>query len=241
MIRNQSHFLEILVGAIAQRAAESGNRLTKTRLVKFLYLLDLFHAQSEQRTLTDWPWAFVHYGPYCRESTDVIDRAEAGGYIFSRSYESRFADDDYKLYSPGDQLPEHEIEAVRKQLPRFVWANLTSAIYQWSGDTYGLLDYVYFRTGPMANAQPGELLSFKDETRPDLSRFAPIKLRPLSNTKKKKAREAIARIKASARSVSYDPRLMDEAYFSFVTAAKEDETPTGLSGIAAHHFDTSDD
>src|SRR3989338_5599865 len=82
---------EDLVRLIVWYASSRGDKLTNLRLVKFLYLADLYHARvswfdsahhdpehvegSKGTTLTGWPWAFVHFGPYCQEAMSAIDRA----------------------------------------------------------------------------------------------------------------------------------------------------------------------
>src|SRR3989304_1658958 len=65
-----------LIHLIVWYASSRGEKLTTLRLVKFLYLADLYHARvSRGTTLTGWPWAFVHFGPYCQEAMSAIDRA----------------------------------------------------------------------------------------------------------------------------------------------------------------------
>ena len=82
---------EDLIRLIVWYASSRGEKLTTLRLVKFLYLADLYHARvswfdsahhdpehvegSKGTTLTGWPWAFVHFGPYCQEAMSAIDRA----------------------------------------------------------------------------------------------------------------------------------------------------------------------
>lgn len=54
-----------LIQYITWLATERGEVLSPIRLVKFLYLTDLYHARkNEGDTLTGWPWKFVHYGPF---------------------------------------------------------------------------------------------------------------------------------------------------------------------------------
>ena len=241
MIGGKDHRVEVLLGGLALRASERGSLLTKTRLVKFLYLLDLYNAQSEKQTFTGWPWAFVHYGPYCRESTDAIDRAEAAGYLAARSYESKFGNDDFKLYGPGGLLREDEAEEVQRELPMFVWSNLSAAVHQWHDDTFGLLDYVYFHTGPMQEARPGENLSFEGEDKIDYAQFKPVEMIPLSKAKKKALRGIIDKMKAEPQEESTESFLYDKAYFEFVSTIAGEETPAGLSGSAKLRFEPSDD
>ncbi len=53
---DKSEYIQLLLDALAYDASSRGSRLTKIRLVKFLYLFDLFWAQSKKSTFTDWPW-----------------------------------------------------------------------------------------------------------------------------------------------------------------------------------------
>jgi len=65
-----------LIQYITWLATERDEVLSPTRLVKFLYLTDLYHERKKGGdTLTGWPWKFVHYGPFCGESLDAIKRA----------------------------------------------------------------------------------------------------------------------------------------------------------------------
>jgi len=233
--------LSLILGVIAKRAMERGSLLTKVRLVKFLYLLDLFWAQNAGgETLTGWPWAFVHYGPYCRESTDAIDFAASYEFLAADRYESNYGDSDYQLFKPGYRIGEMEEAEVRRMLPLYVTSHLFGEVEKWCGDTYGLLDYVYFHTGPMRSVRPGELLSFAGERKIDYSALRPVKLLPLSQEKKKALRDVLDRMKkendtnvARRSAANAALRLYDDAYFEALSALDEDETPVGLSGIAS--------
>ena len=65
-----------LIDYVVWYASTRGEELTPIRLVKFLYLADLYYARREKgKTLTGWPWAFVYYGPFCGEAMDAIEKA----------------------------------------------------------------------------------------------------------------------------------------------------------------------
>lgn len=230
-----------LLGAFATLAVQRGGRPTKIRLVKFLYLLDLYSAQAcdraEKRTFTNWPWAFIHYGPYCRESTDAIDLAVKHGFLAAYSYESSFSDEDYRLYGPGGKFNEADVDKVMDSMPIHVSARLRSAVKRWYDDTYGLLDYVYFRTGPMEHARPNDVLSFANEHMPDMEAFRPVEMVPLSKKKKLALREAIQKLGKDGSPRGQSPELFDDEYFRFVSAAAGPETEVGLTGIAKLSFD----
>lgn len=233
-----------LLAVLAQTASERGGALTKMRLVKFLYLFDLFWAQhSRSGTYTNWPWAFVYYGPYCRQSTDAIDAATKSGYLAAQSYESRYGDADYLLYRPGPRAAEATTADIERRIPISVRSRLLTSVHKWHDDTAGLLDYVYFHTGPMQKAQPRDELSFADEREPDRAQFRPVTMLPLSKKKKEAFRRALQGLKDERHAIPNDTSLFDQEYFSFLEALaqSEPETETGLSGTASLTFGPSTD
>jgi hypothetical protein len=238
---DKSNYIEPLLGAIAHAASERDTRLTKLRLVKFIYLFDLFWAQAEKRTFTNWPWAFVHYGPYCRESTDAIDRAEKLGYLTAESYESNYSNEDFRLYGPGNRITEAEVDKVKNLMPLYVSSRLFSVVKKWGDDTYGLLDYVYFHTGPMMNPRPGEPLSFSNEEMIDPKRFKPVEMLPLSKKKREALREIIKKMKSEQGAYTGSTALFDEEYLKFISNIAGPETETGAQGTATMKFTRNED
>ena len=237
----EPEFFGRLLGVFAILANQRGGRLTKIRLVKFLYLLDLYWAQVEKRTRTNWPWAFVHYGPYCRESMDAIDLAVKNGYLSAQAFESNFSDEDYRLYGPGNKISDVDVDKVMDAMPIHVSARLKSMVKRWHDDTYGLLDFVYFRTGPMKHARPGEELTFANEHMPDMESLRPVEMLPLSKKKKLALREAIQKIGKENTVTNQPPELFDEEYFNFVSKLAGPETETGINGTAKLSFEQSSD
>lgn len=229
-----------VLAAVVHIAAARGSRLTKLRLVKFLYLLDLYWAQANQVTFTNWPWAFVHYGPYCRESTDAIDAAAATAFITASSFESHYRDEDYRLYEPGSRLTDVDAEHVIESFPLHVSASLRNAIHRWHDDTYGLLNHVYFKTEPMQRAHPKDVLSFAQVSIPNYEQFRPIKMLPISSGKKKAVREAIGRL-SMPTPPQLDAKLLDQEYLDFLSALEREETPTDFTGTADMEFEDRDD
>ena len=243
---SKEDWIDLILGVIAKRAAERGSLLTKIRLVKFLYLLDLFWAQANRgQTFTGWPWAFVHYGPYCGESIAAITRADKYGFLAADKYESKYRDEDYLLYKSGYRVEEAEDREVRSMLPMYVSSNLFSHVDRWCNDTYGLLDYVYFHTGPMSRARPGERLSFEKEEKVDYTALQPVKLVPLGPEKKKLLRDVLDKMKKerslAAAEAPPSVSLYDDAYFAALAALKDEETPIGVSGTASVVYVPPDD
>ncbi|HDD35796.1 MAG TPA: hypothetical protein ENF30_03235 [Candidatus Desulfofervidus auxilii] len=178
-----------LIHYIVWYATQKGMRLTTLRLVKFLYLADLYWARKTGgETLTNWPWRFIHYGPFCSESLEAIKRAVELGLIKEKTYPSKYdLEDEYNIYETNVK-PQ-----IADQLPEFLSIPLNQAIIKWGEDTPALLDYVYFETEPMMNAKKWDFLDFSKAKKTEKRKE--IKMLPLSPEKVKKARELVKKIK----------------------------------------------
>jgi hypothetical protein len=207
--------------------------LTRLRLVKFLYLADLFFArETSGEVLTDLPWAFVHYGPYCNEAVSQIDAAVNLGLIEEEPHESKYGDKDF--YSYRTRIEEQPV--LPSDLPTYVSSELKWAIKKWGEDSGGLLDYVYFETEPMHNVNPGDLLDFSHVRKP--VKEPQFFMRKLPKKKLEEARQAIRKLtektlvnQAHCR-LAYKASLYDEKYFHFLTLIEEPDLETGLDGVA---------
>lgn len=220
-----------LIRFIAAKAAERGSLLTRTRLVKFLYLADVFHARKTGgQILTGWRWKFHHYGPFCDEAVAEIEAAVDGGYLNTKMLDVADATHDVTLlYSTR---PKTDADAVMYALPGHVTAALSTVVRKYIGNTTMLLDYVYFDTEPMDTAQPGDLLDFSRCQ--DIIFDSPIKMLPLSVKKLRRGRELLKKMKAAwAPSTTPDPSLYDHAYFEALAwwDAEESEM-NSFQGIA---------
>src|SRR3990170_176382 len=155
------HFMRVdavkLIQFIVCQATEFGASLSPIRVVKFLYLADLYYARENKgETLSGWPWKFVYFGPYCSESITALNEAVNNGSIDAKSFESKYDEKDRFLYSCRSENGSD----VESQLSIHVWSSLKEAIKKWADDTPGLLDYVYYDTEPMEDAKRGDLLDF---------------------------------------------------------------------------------
>ncbi len=106
---NNIDLLRYIVWFASQRSV----KLTTVRVVKFVYLADLYHARAHGgKTLTAFPWAFVSYGPYCAEVMQTIDHAVSEGLISKSSRGSKFGEKDYNLFSCHDATVEKLEDAI---------------------------------------------------------------------------------------------------------------------------------
>ncbi len=226
-----------LVEVVAWYASRAGLRLTPIRLVKFLYLADLYNARRKGgKTITGWPWIFHSYGPFCVESLKTIEIAEKNGILSFEEYPSKFRDEPARLYFfPNER--EFNVDKATAELSIYVTSSLKHAIKRFGLDTYALLDHVYFDTEPMHSVRPGDTLDFLTATEP-VREGAP-KPQALSKAKLAAARaalETLVKRTHDQEQSSYVPpaALFDADYERGMKAFDEDElTPVGeTAGIA---------
>jgi hypothetical protein len=223
---------EGLIHAIVGYAGTRGEKLTTLRLVKFLYLADLYYARiSKGETLTGWPWAFVYFGPWCKQVNDAIDNAVKSGLVLVKEYPSKHDDaKDYRLFWLEDT---EEYLKVIDAIPTYVWSTLQWAIRKWADDSYGLLDYVYFETEPMIEAKPGAVLDFGKSRMPEVPKKVDMKKIPKARIEE--AKKALARLGEKYKNgLSSRPPQgpTDSVFQEFVAKLDEEDLETGLAGTA---------
>jgi hypothetical protein len=220
-----------LIQYIVCYATEKGMKLSPVRLVKFIYLADLYWARENNgKILTGWPWRFVHYGPFCNESLDYIEKAHSDGLIDKGTYESKFVDEDYFLYWCKEDRTD-----IERKLPIFLTSPLHETISKWGDDTFGLLDYVYFETEPMLEAKKGDLLDFSKAKK--LEKPEPIEMIKLSPKQIAKGKEIIERLKTKYKKgletqAGTPEPIYDEVYQKGAKLLDEEDLQGDLSGKA---------
>lgn len=225
-----------LIKFIVWYATDNSISLSTNRLVKLLYLVDVFHARlSGGSTLTSLPWAFVSYGPFCREALDAVNQAAELGIVSAMTYESKFGEKDYRIFSCDSK----EAEGLEGMLHPIESGQLKQVIKKLGDDTPALLDLVYFHTEPME--QP-----IVKHQRLDFTRCRPFavikKVEPpkLSRTTIEEAKKHLNALKlemdAGKSNLLNDAKssvkYFDDKYEVFLKTLEEDELPTGLIGSA---------
>jgi hypothetical protein len=230
-----------LVRYIAWYATQNGIKLTTNRLVKFIYLADLYHARiNEGRTITGFPWKFVHYGPYCAEAWESIESAAQAGFVCKETFDSKFSlEKDYSLFSSDDP----EAEKLEDSIHIGVLSQLHSAIKKYGDDTPQLLDYVYFETEPMEGVKKGDVLDFSKARLPEPAGV--IQLKKIPDDKIKLAREKIKLLGAQFESdreklVKEDQKndkYKTDSYYKFVKLLDGEPLESELTGTAKIKID----
>jgi hypothetical protein len=213
-IRMEASTANVLFGAIASYVAEHDSFLTKTKLLKLLYLLDVEYYRIHRQTFTGFKWKFFHLGPWAAEFEVLLNEAVLSGALYERygKHETPF------LKAPAFVDPSRVFSGVKDELI------LRSMLSTWgTADTNQILDEVYFGTDPMLKGIRNEPLDFS-VIHPDRP---PLYKRTSSDTDPRK----IARLRAQyhgdhpsagAQRLTPPPNY-DEAYESAITALDSDE------------------
>jgi hypothetical protein len=144
--------------AILQEAKDLGIKtLTRTVLLKFVYLLDFYVAEETSgKKWTDFEWSFLHYGPYSVDLAQCLDLMEGAASIELEQHAK--TDKEFVLYRIGERSTPTPLRELG--VPANAIFRLADAIRRYAYSLPELLDYVYFRTTPMLHARPRDILSF---------------------------------------------------------------------------------
>lgn len=193
--------LKIIKQIIKSHQEQSVSSLTKTKLVKILYLVEVEFFKLRQKRLTDLKWEFYHYGPYAHEIETVLGSPD----IEEISFITKGGKTGFKYAMPDNNSENHtpfEIKSIVDQ-----------TVKEWGdADLNQLLDYVYFETAPMKTAKRGDTLDFsaikpwEPTQKIRVIRINPKKLKELHNKYLPHVRE-----KAKLRPVFHatDPKLTE--------------------------------
>ncbi|NES65430.1 MAG: SocA family protein [Okeania sp. SIO2D1] len=127
---------------------ETKGHITKTQLVKFLYLADLYSVKWTGKQLTKLDWYFYNHGPW-HEDIDMALKRMNGKEICQEEGQVKFI-------KPGAEAGKTE----DLKLPKSLMLMLDNIRREWAGSDKlnQLLDYVY-NTAPM--------LAVKDTHKPE--------------------------------------------------------------------------
>ncbi len=146
--------LEELILYVVGRSSSRGATLTRTKLVKLIYLIDVARAEGLGRKLTDLRWRFLHYGPYAAELGAVLEELESREAIYGGSF------GDATLYRGARDVPDAD------DWPSSICMSVDRVVDEWAGaELNKLLDHVYFHTTPMQDVERGDELDFSQVER----------------------------------------------------------------------------
>ncbi len=204
--------LRQLIPAVVSYINEHSGYVTKTKLLKLLYLFDVEFYRLHRQTFSGFEWKFFHLGPWTREFEPLLESLVAQGALDvsagSRSeYDTKF----YKTPEPFDftgLFGGYKEEGILKR------------ILDWWGEssTGEILDYVYFRTEPMEYGVRNEPLDFSripEQAPPIYMRRSSGKTKQeLEAARKKFREEATRRTHHAQKRLTLTPPNYDEEFFT---------------------------
>jgi hypothetical protein len=218
-----------LLWYVVWRSADYGVPTTKTRLVKYLYLVDLRTSREMRRRATTLQWIYYDFGPYAQSFEDLLKREVGHQHIRLERLVARPEDGREPVLVLPVATPS--ADSLSASLRRTA-DEVCSEWAKW--DLNMLLNFVYFDTPPMRAAERGsalDLLADLDEAWP--SRHRPLPAPTISPA----ARERLADLRRShnramPRRSRVPAPVWDEQYLSLVRATGEsDEWLLGVQGL----------
>lgn len=205
--------------AILTRIEEREGSANKTKLLKLMYLADIENYRAKGETLTGFDWLFFLYGPWATEYDALLEQLDSEGSI------------GLEKWSTG--TVEGERISARTQVPLDRVGLSTEAYFrtQRQIDTWAdsgipkLLDYVYFQTEPMQNAEKMKPLDFTK-----ISKEPPTLYRRLSSgtapgeIRRLRRRFLEPRSQGIGEPFSYQSAPYDEAFLDAMSIFEQEES-----------------
>jgi hypothetical protein len=146
--------VEELIPAIVSYVIEHNGYVTKTKLLKLLYLFDVEFFRANRKIFTGFEWKFFHLGPWTSEYEPMINSLVARGILLEQP--SARSEYDTKFFRSSSHC---EVSSLFSSFAEE--AVLRRVLNTWGENSTGeILDYVYFRTEPMEHGIRNERLDF---------------------------------------------------------------------------------
>lgn len=91
--------LEDAIALVSAQAFSRGVTLTRTKLVKLLYFVDLRSWERSGRPVTGVEWRWHHYGPYSSFIVEATGRMAAAGELTLDSTANYYGSPEYRIHS----------------------------------------------------------------------------------------------------------------------------------------------
>jgi len=221
---------EIILAVLLEAKTNGFSPLLKTTLVKFIYLVDFYTAEeSEGKPVSNIEWKFLHFGPFAPEISQAINELRQNQSIYLVNKDSE--EDGFYLYELGRKSGAKSLDSLG--ITRSIQLRFQADLKRYAKDLSRLLDFVYFRTTPMLEAKPGDVLDFSNCKKlriDDVRHLEMNKLRPKAiKQTREKLRELIASQK-NKKIIENGP--FDEVYYSAINLLEEEPLHAGLKSKA---------
>ncbi|MGH9841077.1 MAG: hypothetical protein ACREEM_20160 [Blastocatellia bacterium] len=211
--------LNNLITALVSQVTEQGGFITKTRLLKLLYLFDVEYYRIHRQTFTGLNWKYFHLGPWTADYDTILNNLVVRAELLRGP--SMRVDHDTEFY----RTPR--IVSVKEALPDTKDEYILRAILNtWADKEMGeILDYVYFQTEPMINGERNELLDFSlipeqaslTYTRPSSGK-SPNEIKKLRKVFEERK---LANAENKEQAIKFTPPRYDEEYWKAMAILEE--------------------
>jgi uncharacterized phage-associated protein len=168
---------DLIYETISQYNKAFGKGITKTKLLKLVYLVELFYKRRCGKRLTNAEWVYYLYGPYLHNYDEILENSDIN--IKNAEYDN---DKESQILSIKNTEESKNISPDVKFLIGGIVRDYGSL------DLRSLLDHVYFENEPMMNAENrGEILDF-DKVMPE--NYYKVKELKIDPKEEKKLRQA---------------------------------------------------
>ncbi|PWY54119.1 hypothetical protein DGG96_16985 [Legionella qingyii] len=224
---------EQLILGILEEAHNCGiSPLLKTSLIKYLYLLEVYLAEECQgKTTPNWEWKFLHYGPFSTNVMKDIDTLETKKKIITIPSTSQENGKDCVLYKITDYQRTENLADLKVSVS--VQSRIQADMKRYQQNLTKLLDYVYFKTNPMRNARPGDILNFTNCIKKNPNDYRVIQMKKISSKAIKEARNKLRiliDIRTQKSIIAHGS--YDQVYYEGLNMLDEEPLDTGLEGQA---------
>lgn len=203
MDEDKNELTETLIKYIVTTLKEKNLGFGETRLVKIIYIIEYEYYKSFKKRLTNLEWKFIKYGPYPLNFKSILESLNI----------TIYNDDDYNKIVVEKDFKKNNINIpflrpiIENTIDSFGDINLNK-----------LLDYVYFETEPMLEAERGGDIDFNVE-------YIKEKKMILSSDFRKKLRKLGKSMKNSLDKIDLENLLIIN------------KTPNNKSNYAMEYFD----
>jgi hypothetical protein len=207
-----SKLIPLIVAEV--RAKES--YVTKTKLLKLLYLFDVAYYRIHRETFTGFEWVYLKFGPWTDEYDELLRGLEANSAI------TITLGNNAEFFSTRERVEFEElVDTARDELL------LKGVLRKWGEEsTNTILDYVYFQTEPMLEGNRYEPLDFST-----IPEELPVQYKRPASGKSDKQIEGLrslllaklAELKAKPRLKKAEPIEYDDLFFEGMQAFEEAE------------------
>jgi hypothetical protein len=207
--------VKVLIPAIVAYVVETGGYVTKTKLLKLLYLIDVEFYRSHRQTFTGFDWKFFHLGPWSADFDPLLSNLLASGTLIERigtkpEYETKF----YYVAEPHDLG-----KLFKSATDEFA---LKGVLKTWAESSTGeILDHVYFHTEPMEHGVRNERLDFSSISEGPVQQY----IRPSSGIQAKEIKKLRAKFDSRSK------ELARHAAFAYTPPRYDDEFRKGIDEL----------